>query len=116
MELLVVVYLLKALLILVLAKMLPGVRVNGFGSALAVAVVYALLSTGLMWFLKILALPFILLTFGLFTFVLHGFLLWMTDKLIKGFEVRGFGSLMLASVAMTFGNLVIEAMARGVLR
>ncbi|MEM7677628.1 MAG: phage holin family protein [Myxococcota bacterium] len=115
MELLIVTYLLKALLILVLAKILPGVRVNGFGSALGVAVVYALLSTGLMWFLKILSLPFILLTFGLFTFVLYGFLLWMTDKLIEGFEIRGLGSLTLATLAMTFGNLMVEAMARSIL-
>ena len=111
---LIVTYLLKALVILFLAKVLPGVRVNGFGSALAVAVVYALLSTGLMWILTILTFPAILLTFGLFMFVLYGFLLWLTDKLLDGFEVKGFGSLALATVAMTIGNVIVEAMARSI--
>ncbi len=112
---LIVTYLLKALVILFLAKVLPGVRVGGFGSALAVAVVYALLSTCLMWILTLLTLPAILLTFGLFMFVLYGFLLWLTDKLVDSFKIDGFGSLALATVAMTLGNVVVEGLVRTIL-
>ena len=108
---LVVIYLLKALMVLVLARLLPGVRVDGFRSALAVAVVYALLNTGLMWLLKILTLPAIILTFGLFTFVLQGFLLWMTDKLVSSFKVEGLGSLAVATLAFSLGNVIVEALA-----
>ena len=112
---LIVTYILKALVVLAVAKILPGVRVSGFGSALAVAVVYALLSTCLMWILTILTFPAILLTFGLFIFVLHGFLLWLTDKLLDSFEIKGFGSLALATLAMTLGNVLVEGLARSIL-
>lgn len=112
---LIVTYLLKAVVILFLSKVLPGVRVAGFGSALAVAVVYALLSTCLMWILTILTLPAILLTFGLFMFVLYGFLLWLTDKLLDSFQIKGFGSLVLATVAMTLGNVLVEGLVRTIL-
>ena len=116
MELLVVTYLLKAVLILVLSRVIPGLQVSGFGSALSVAVVYALLSTALMWLLKILTFPLIILSFGLFVFVLHAFLLWMTDKLLKGFEVRGLGTLLLTAVAFSVGNVAVESLVPIILR
>ncbi len=48
--------------------------------------------------LVILALPFILLTLGLFLLVINGFLFWLADKIVNGVEVDGFGSAVLGSL------------------
>ena len=58
--------LLNALVIFVVARVTPGVRIKGYGSAIAVAIVYAVLTFTLKWLLVTLTIPLIVLSFGLF--------------------------------------------------
>jgi putative membrane protein len=102
--------LMKAAVVLGVAKIVPGVRVQGYGSAIAVAVTYGLLHWGLKSALVFLSLPLILVTFGVFLLVLNGILLWMTDKLLSGFKVRGLPSLALATIGITIGSLGVDAL------
>ena len=55
-------------------------------------------------FLIVLTLPVTLVTLGLFLFVLNAFCLWLTSKLVRGFEVDGlwaalFGALLVSVVS-----------------
>jgi len=100
--------LLNGVVVLIVAKIIPGVRVNGFGSALLTAGVYALLSLLLKWLLVVLTIPFIIVTFGLFLFVLNAFLLWLTDKLLDSFEIKSMPALFLATFGITIGNFVVD--------
>ena len=83
----IVSFFLKALVILGISKVVPGMRVQGFGTALAVALVYAFLSVALKWLLVLLSLPMIIVTFGLFFFVVNARLVWVTDQLLGGVDV-----------------------------
>lgn len=82
---------------LITPQILPGVKVKGIGSALLVAVVFALLNLLLGWLLhlvfSLLALPLVLLTLGLFSIVVTAFvnalLLKLTDALLDSFEIKG---------------------------
>lgn len=112
----IVSFLLKALVVLGLSKVVPGMKVRGFGTALAVALIYAFLSVALKWLLVLLSLPAIILTFGLFLFVVNAVLLWITDELIEGVEFRSKGSLLLAAVLMTLGNVAVEGLVEKILR
>jgi putative membrane protein len=56
---------LKAISLLVVAQILPGIRVDGFGAAFIAAAVIGLVSAILGLFLKIILLPFILLSLGI---------------------------------------------------
>lgn len=103
-----IAFLLKALVIFLIARSVPGVRLGSYGAAVGVTAVYALLSMLLKWILVILSLPMILLTFGLFLFVLNGFLLWLTDKLLDSFEIKNFPALAVTTVLMTLGNVAAE--------
>lgn len=87
-----------ALAVLIAAKVVPGIRVRSFGSALFFALVLGVLSVLLKWILVLLALPLIILTLGLFMFVINAFLFWLADKLVEGVEVDGFGSALLGSM------------------
>jgi len=79
-----------------------------------VALVYGVLKSLLWWLLVILSLPLVVLTLGLFLIVINAALLWLTDKLISGFEIQGFGSTLLASVLISVLDLLLRLALPGV--
>jgi putative membrane protein len=94
--------------IFLIAKLLPGIRVKSFRTAIGVAVVYSIINFLVGWILKLLALPLILITFGLFIFVINATLLWITDKIIDDFEIDGFGLTILAAFLITIVNSILD--------
>lgn len=101
-------WLLLAAAFLGLSKVLPGFRVRSFATALIVAAVYSLLHLFLFKILLILAFIPVLLTLGLFIFVINAAILWLTDKLVEGFEIDGILTTLLAAVILTIANAVIR--------
>jgi putative membrane protein len=101
--------LVSALIILAVSKLVPGVKLRSFGTAIVVALVFGVLSAVLGWAMtaifSIVALPAIILTFGLafllIRLVVNMIILWLTDKLIAGFEIEGVGALMIASLIIS---------------
>src|SRR5215475_12184912 len=94
--------LLGAVAFLIVARVLPGFRLRGgFGSALLVAFVYAVIKAVLWKVLVLLSLPLVLVTLGLFIFVINAFLLWLTDKLLERLEVRNFGTLIFGAFLLS---------------
>jgi len=82
--------LVSSLAVFVTARLLPGVKVDGFGTAIAVAVVLGLVNAFLAPALLLLTLPINILTLGLFTFVIMGGLVMLTARMVPGFHVAGF--------------------------
>lgn len=103
-----------SLSVFIVAELLPSVRVRSFVTALGVAVVYGVLKFFLHWLLIFLSLPFIILTLGLFLVVINAFLLWVTDKLIHGFEIKGLFNTLLASVLISILDIVLRWILPGV--
>ena len=93
---------LGAIAFLIVARILPGFRLRGgFGDAVIVAFVYGIIKALLWKLLVLLTLPVVIVTFGLFIFVINAFLLWLTDKLVERLEVRSFGTLMVAAFLLS---------------
>jgi|TARA_B100000530_G_C15784542_1_gene418982 putative membrane protein len=103
-------FLLLGAVILVLAGMLPGLRVEGYGTALMVAVLYVLINLTLGTVLMFVALPFMILTVGLFKLVINTFLLWITDQLIENFEIEDIGTTFIAAILITLSDTVLTWM------
>ncbi len=83
------------------AKMLPNIRIKNFTTAIIVAVVYSIINFFIGWLLVLLSLPMMIVTFGLFTFVINALLLWITDQLIEDFEIKGLGTTLIAAFLIT---------------
>ena len=83
---------------------LPGIHVEGFGTAIIVAIVYGLINVLLGTILKILAIPFIVLSLGVFLLLINTFLLWLTDQLMEDFEIRDIGTTFVAAVIITVSD------------
>ena len=104
-------WLLSAVALLIVANIVPGIEVDSFGSALAAAVVIGLVSATLGFFLKLLLLPFIVITLGVIYFVINGMMLMLASALVPGFRVNGLlaatgGSIVLTIVDYLLSRLV----------
>ncbi|TKC97966.1 hypothetical protein E8A74_43485 [Polyangium fumosum] len=86
------------LAVLIASAVIPGVRIRKGNTAIGIAFAFALLNLFFGWLVKvvlaIVLLPAALLTFGLpylvFGLLVNAILLYVTDKLIDDFEIKGF--------------------------
>ena len=92
------VWVINALALLLVAYLLKGIHVNGFGSALIAALVLGLVNTLIRPILVILTLPVTLLTLGLFIFITNALLFLFVGNLLAGFQVASFGAALLGSI------------------
>ena len=79
----------SALSLLAADYFIQGISVNGFYTALIVALLLGLLNAVVRPILVILTLPVTVLTLGLFIFVINGALFWFLSTFINGFHVDG---------------------------
>jgi putative membrane protein len=100
-------FLLLGLVIYWIARSLPGIHVDDYGTALGVAVVYGLINITLGTVFKIISIPLIVLTLGLFLLVINTFLLWLTDEMFDGFEIDGLGTTFVAAVLITISDTLL---------
>lgn len=105
---LIVVWFVSALALWIVAQMIPGIQVRDFGSALIAAAVIAVVDAILGPVFRLLAWPFIILTLGLFWFVVNALLLKLASVFTPGFEVHGFFSAVIGSIVLTILNSVLR--------
>ena len=94
--------LLTAVAVVVLAKLLPGVEVAGYVSAIIVAIVLAVLRLIVKPILVILTLPVTIITLGLFLLIINAFIILMADYFIDGFAVRNIWWALIFSLLLSF--------------
>ena len=103
-------WLLSALALWLVAQIIPGIQVRGFGAALIATVVIAIVDTVIGWPLRILTFPLTLLTLGLFKLVLNAFLLKLASIFVPGFSVKGFLNALLGSIVLTILGYILRHM------
>jgi len=79
--------LLTAIAVIVLSEILPGIWVDGFGTAVIVAIVLALLRLFVKPILILLTLPLTIVTLGLFLLIVNAIIITMAGYLVSGFHV-----------------------------
>jgi putative membrane protein len=103
----------NAALLLVVSRLVPGLSVEGWGSAFIGAMVLGLVNFFVKPIMVILTFPLTILTLGLFLLVVNALMLWLVSGLVSGIHLRDFGSAILASLLFSLLNLAISAMVRG---
>jgi putative membrane protein len=104
--------LLSALAVILLAKFLPGVALDGFTSAIIVAIVIALLNAILKPILVILTLPITIVTLGLFLLVINAGIILLADKFIDGFAVSSFWTALLFSILLSILQSILYSILK----
>jgi putative membrane protein len=99
-----------AALLLLVARIVPGVHVEGWGAAFIGAMVLGLVNSFVRPFMVLLTLPLTVLTLGLFLLVVNAFMLGLVSMLVPGIHLKGFGSAILGSLLLSLLNLAITAL------
>ena len=98
----------NALALLATAYFVPGIRFTGSWLQLLVAgAIFGLLNLVVRPIAMLLSLPALVLTLGLFYFVLNGLLLWGFSKLLPGYDVAGFVPGLMGSLVIWIVNLLL---------
>ena len=104
--------LINGLAVFITAYILPGVKVDGFLTALLVAVVLAIVNLIVKPIIFILTLPITILTFGLFTFVVNALIILLVDYLVKGFEVKNFLWALAFSLVLSIVSALLNSITK----
>ncbi|MGH8093817.1 MAG: phage holin family protein, partial [Chthoniobacterales bacterium] len=78
--------------VMVAASVIGGIRYDSFGSLIGAALLLGILNAFLRPILLLLAAPLIILTLGVFIFVVNALMLLLVNEFVHGFHVDSFGS------------------------
>ena len=84
-------WLINSVSVYVTSKVLSGVEIKNFWSAVWVAAAISIVNIILRPILLFLSIPFTVLTLGLFVFVIDALLIMLVDKFVDGFKIKNFG-------------------------
>jgi putative membrane protein len=94
------------------ARYIDGISLTGsVWSILLVALVFGVVNALLRPILKILSLPVVILTLGLFTIVINAVLLGITAVLMDNFSIDGVVPALLASLVVSVVSAVLSRVA-----
>lgn len=104
--------LLNALAVVVLSKVLSGVSVDSYTTAIIVAVVLSVLNLLVKPFLILLTLPITIVTLGLFLLVVNALIILLADNLIDGFSVDGIWTAILFSILLSILQSILHSLLK----
>ena len=104
-------WLLSGVALLIVAHILPGIEVEGFGSALIAALVIGLISATVGIVLKFILLPFIILSLGIVYFLINGLMLKLASEFVPGFRVNGCLPAVFGSILLTIVDYLLNRLA-----
>jgi putative membrane protein len=104
----------NAVALLATAYVVPGISFAGSWFQLLVAgAIFGLLNLIVRPIALLLSVPLLVLTLGLFYFVLNGILLWLFSAFMPGYHVAGLWAGILGSLVIMIVNWMIHALFAG---
>ena len=95
---------------LLATTVVPGITFSGNWLTLLVAgIVFGLFNLIVRPIAFFLSLPLLVLTLGLFYFLLNGILLWVAQFVVPGYHVRDLWAGILGSIVFTIVNWLLDA-------
>ena len=106
-------WVLSAVALLIVSRVVTGFQVDTLGTALIAALVFGLLNATIGLLLKLVTLPLTILTLGIFVLVVNAFVLELASNFVPGFHILSFGAAfwgaaVLAILQMLFRFFVTE--------
>lgn len=105
-------FLLNGLAVLAAAYILEGVDVDGYLTALIVALVLSAANAIVKPILIILTIPITILSLGLFLLVINALIILLVDYLVPNFSVSGFWWALLFSLILSIFNSIFDDLTK----
>ncbi|MCI5108713.1 MAG: phage holin family protein [Candidatus Pacebacteria bacterium] len=96
----------SALALIAVAYLLPGITVSSFYIAVITAIILGAVNIFIRPIIFLLTLPINIVTFGLFSFIINGLLLWFVASFIDGFYIDGYISALLGAIILAFFGFI----------
>ena len=93
---------------MVVAQLIRGFDVTGFGTALLAAIVIGLVNATVGLFLKIVTLPLTLISLGIFWFIINALMLKLAAAFVPGFNIQGFLPAFFGAIVLSLVNLFLK--------
>lgn len=106
-------FLLTGLAVVLTAYLLGGVSVDGYLTALIVALVLALVNIFVKPVLLLFTIPITVLTLGLFLLVINALMILLVDYFVDGFRVDGFWWALAFSLILSIFNSLFSDLTGG---
>ncbi len=94
------IWIVTAIGLWITTKVVKGVRAKSTGALLLAAFVLGLVNSFIRPLLLFLTFPITVLSFGLFALVINALMISLTAAIVPDFEVKSFGSALLAAIVM----------------
>jgi putative membrane protein len=101
-------WLLSALSVWIVSRLVPGFSVSGPTAALIAAVVIGFVNATLGFFLKIITFPLTLLTLGLFWLIINAVVIKLAAAIVPGFHVATFGAAFWGAIVLSLVNMALK--------
>jgi len=103
-------WILSALAVWIVARIVPGVHVSGAAAALIAALAIGFINATLGFVLKILTFPLTLITLGVFWFVINALMLELASAVVPGFRITSFGAAFIGAIVLSLVNLLLKGL------
>jgi putative membrane protein len=105
---LLVQWILSAVALMIVSKIVPGFFVTSMQSAMIAAVVIGFLNATLGFLLKLITFPLTIITFGVFLLVINAAMILMASHVVGGFTVYGWGPAFWGAAVLALISLLIR--------
>jgi putative membrane protein len=105
-------WLLYAIALLIVSRIVPGFHVTGLWPAMIASLVIGLLNATVGLLLKIITFPISILTLGLFLLVINALMIQLASHIVRGFTVTGFGPAFWGAVVLALLGMLIKAVMK----
>jgi putative membrane protein len=105
-------WILSAIALIIVSRIVPGFHVQGLMPALIAALVIGLLNATVGFVLKIITFPLAILTLGIFLLVINGIMIMVAAKFVPGFQVSGFAPAFWGAVVLALLGMLIRAVVK----
>jgi putative membrane protein len=106
-------WLLSALSLMIVAHLIRGFDISGFGAALIAAIVIGLVNATVGLFLKVVTFPLTLISLGVFWFVINALMLKLASAFVPGFSIEGFVPALFGAIVLSVVNLLLKMVTSG---
>lgn len=101
---------LSAGLLLIVANMVSGFIVQGWGAAILAALILGVVNAIVRPVLVVLTLPLTIVTFGIFLVVINALMLKLAAVLVPGFRIDGFSPAFLGAILLALLGMAVDAL------
>ena len=105
-------FLLNGLAVFLTAYLLDGVDVDGYGTALLVALLLSIANAVVKPILILLTIPITIITLGLFLLVINALMIMLVDYFVDDFIVHGFWWALLCSLILSLFNSIFDDLTK----